>query len=330
MNRILITGGCGFLGSNLARRLLAKGHKVALFDLTTDLKNIENIQDRLNLIIQGDLAVASDVENAFRATKLSLGGLDTVFHLGSQVSHIVSQQDPYRDLKTNCIGTVNVLEAVKNLCPEAHVIYACSRSVYGKQDVLPIRERAPTNPVDNYGITKLTAEKYCLLYHYHYGTKATSLRMANLFGPYQVLTPVYQFIAYVFFCVMSERPFTFYGDGTQTRDFLYVGDACQAYIDAMETPEKSVGEIFNLGGLDYCSWNKAIEIAEEVTGKKAKVEYIEHTPLRAKLENPHSKLDYGKILSALDWQPRTSLREGFGKMLPFYGEHERWKRYLAD
>ena len=323
-----MTGGAGFLGSNMVRRLLSEDYEVVVVDnLSTG--NPENLRDTW-IKLEFHQKDISRLNPSSVDAKEIFDGTGVVFHFASQVSHITSQKDPYRDLEVNCWGTLNILEAMKRYCPDAHVIYSCSRSVYGRQENLPISEDAQTNPLDNYGITKLTAEKYGLLYNYHHGIKFTSLRMANLFGPRQVLTPIYQFIAYVFFCVMQSRPFTFYGDGSQTRDFLDVVDAVDAYTMCMENPEIVSGEVFNLGGKDYCTWNKAMEVAKEVTDGKILVRYIPHTPIREKLENPHSRLDSKKIAGALGWEPKTGLREGFEKMRDFYRKDDRWKLYLGE
>lgn len=318
--KYLVTGGLGFLGSTLTHRLVNEGHKVTIVDKALDEKNVADIKNQIK-VIHGNIANRAVVSRA-------MTNQDGVFHFAAQVDHILSQHNPYLDLETNLIGVLNILESMRKQCPDAPLLYSCTRSVYGRQKILPIKEIAPTNPIDNYGITKLGAEKFILAYNHHYEIKTTSFRLSNLFGPRQILTPVYQYISYVFFCVATKRPFTFYGDGNQTRDFLYIDDAVNAFMMGMENIDKINGKIFNLGGKDYVTWNRMMEIAAKVTGGKINVSYIPHTPLRAKLENPHSILDYRKIFNALGWSPEVGLKEGFKNMLEFYSKNNRWDRYM--
>jgi len=329
--KVLVTGGAGFIGANAIKDLLDDGHEVISFDYTDnpfrlhELKKCPRFSKNLK-IVKGDLrdkiAVAKAVKQA-----------DVILHLGGQVSHLLSQHDPYYDLEVNVVGTLNILEAIKEYNPLAYLIYSSSRSVYGKKmkrpDDDPITEEALPEPIDAYGITKLTCEHYIRLYHYHHGIKTTILRQANVFGPRQQLwTPVYQMVSWVFRRVWLNETLRFMGDGTQTRDFLYVGDLVNAYLTCMENPDVADGKTYNVGGLTYCTWNEVIKTAEEVTGNKAKVVYVKHTPIRAKLENPYSKLDYTKISSELGWKPAVSLKEGFERMKKYYESTEFLEDYL--
>jgi len=327
--KCLVTGGAGFIGSNLVKRLLEEGFEVLSFDSTQyPFRLYELVQgDSSNLeIIRGDLRNKEEVAKAVKRA-------DVIFHLGGQVSHILSQHDPYVDLNVNVVGTLNVLEAMKEYNPLAKLIYASSRSVYGKKmkkpDDPPITEEALPEPIDAYGVSKLTCEHYVRLYHYHHNLRTVILRQANVFGPRQQLwTPVYQMVSWVFRRVWLNEPLVFMGDGSQTRDFLYVEDLVDAYLDCVDNFEAVNGETFNVGGLTYCTWKEVIETAEKVTGNKARVTFVEHTPLRRKLENPYSCLDRTKIYKRLGWEPVTSLLEGFKRMKEYYETTVYIEKYL--
>jgi len=320
--KCLVTGGKGFLGSNLAHALLEKGYEVTVLDVAKggNFANIADISKDLKFIV-------TDIrDRAF--VKEAVQGQDVVFHLAGQVSHIVSQEDPYYDLDVNLNGILNILEACVQLNPKVHLIFASSRSVYGFPEYLPVDEKHPTNPIDAYGVTKLASEKYVNLYHYHHDLKTTIMRMANLFGPRQQLhTRVYQMVSWVFKCAMLKEPLSFYGDGEQTRDFLYVGDAVRAYVKAAEFPYSVEGKTYNLCGLTYCTWNEVMKTASKVTGNPITVNYEEYPALRKKLENPHHRLNGDAIMDDCSIQPKVTLEEGFREMLEYYWP-ERYKEYI--
>jgi len=328
MMKVLVTGGLGFIGSNTCRRLLEAGEEVISYDISPLSEAIHRVDDYIDQyadfrVVQGDLrdkeAVAKQVKK-----------VDFIIHLGGQVSHLLSQANPIYDLECNVIGTINILDAMKNYNPTAHLIYASSRSVYGRQDEQPIKEDVNIPmPIDNYGITKLAAEHYIRLGAHHDDLKVTILRQANVVGERQQLNqPIYQMISWVFRRVLLGETLRFMGDGTQTRDFLYVGDLVSAYTRCMGT-EKAYGKIYNAGGLTYCSWADAIKTAEEVTQREARVVYVPHSTLRSKLENAHSRLACQKIQEEIGWMPVTTLKEAFRLMRVYYlGKEGRLERYI--
>jgi len=320
--KVLITGGKGFLGSTLAHAFLEIEDVVTILDLPQggNPANLDDIRDKVNLV-EGDIRDRKALYSA-------MDDQDVIIHLAGQVSHIVSMEDPYLDLDINLNGVLNILETAIKMQPMPHVIFGSSRSVYGFPEYMPVDEKHPTNPIDAYGVTKLSSEKYVNLYHYHHDLPTTVLRMANLFGPRQQLhTRVYQMVSWIFKCAMLKEPLGFYGDGNQTRDFLYVDGAANAYLLCAHTPERSNGETFNLNGLTYCTWNEVMETASKVTGNELIVNYEEYPPLRRKLENPHHRLDGTKIRKALDWEPLTTLEEGFRVMLNYYWP-SRYEKYV--
>jgi len=318
--KVLITGILGFEGSNMALKMLEKGFEVHGLDIDKNSPRKE-ILSRVPVKF-GDI-------RSYELVKKAVKDVDAVCHLAGQVSHVKSQENPYLDLEVNCKGILNVLEAIRHTNRKCHLIFASSRSVYGKLRhsyeeclVNPIKEWELPKPIDGYGITKLASEHYCRLYSYHYDINTTCLRQANLFGPRQQLwTNEFQMISWIFRCIARDEEFTFMGDGNQTRDFLYVDDAINAFIKCIENPEKVYGEIFNLGGLDYCTWNYAMDTCGKVFNRKPKVKYIDYTPLRRKLENPHSCLDYSKIHKALGWSPKIDLYTGFLEMKKYFDEN---------
>jgi len=323
--KVLVTGGAGFIGSNLVRTLLEKGYEITVLDISDDLFRLEEVENKIKYV-KGDLR---DRELITRLIKQ----VDVICHLGGQVSHLLSQEDPYYDLEVNIVGTINILEAMKRYNPSAYLIYASSRSVYGKKmecpNDPPITEDVLPEPIDAYGITKLSSEHYTRLYHYHYDLKTTILRQANVFGERQQLwTSEFQMIAWVFRRVWLNEPLQFMGDGKQTRDFLYAGDLINAFLTCIDKIETANGEIYNVGGKTYCTWLEAIATAEEVTGNKAKLSLVPYTPIRAKLENPYSRLNGSKIKRQLGWQPKVTLAEGFKRMKEFYETTKNIDKYL--
>jgi len=319
--KVLITGVSGFLGANMALDFKRLGYEVTGLDIKETVRTNE---------LEGINFVVGDIRDSKLMTRL-IKDVDVVCALAGQVSHLYSQDDPKKDLDVNVNGILTVLNAIRTRNPKCQLLYASSRSVYGFPKYLPIDEEHPTRPIDAYGISKLASEHYVRLYQYHYGLRTTIFRQANLFGPrQQIWTSDFQMISWVFRCIKLNEPFTFYGDGEQMRDFLYVDDCVKAYELAVQYPERCYGQIFNLGGKDYITWNKLFRICEEVTGNKAKVEYIEYSPLRLKLENPFSCLNYAKAKQLLGWTPKVPVQEGIEKMNRYFTkerieEYTKWK-----
>ena len=315
--KVLITGVSGFLGSNMALRFKNLGYEVLGLDIQESVRSSE-LKDIT--MVQGDIRDSKLIDVVVK-------DVDVVCALAGQVSHLYSQDDPKKDLDINVNGTLTMLEAIRKHNPQCQLLYASSRSVYGLPKYLPIDEQHRTQPLDAYGISKLASEYYIRLYQYHYQLKATMFRQANLFGPrQQVWTSDFQMISWIFRCIKQNEPFTFYGDGEQMRDFLYIDDCIKAYELAIEHPERCYGQVFNLGGKDYVTWNKLMQICSEVTGNATKVKYIEYSPLRLKLENPFSCLNYAKAKELLGWTPMVGVREGVERMNEYFTE-ERLEAY---
>lgn len=327
--RVLVTGGLGFIGSNLSLSLAKEGHDVTILDKTKNWRNIEGHEDEFN-IINGDIRNTKDVE-------LAVNEQDAIVHLAANVSHIDAQKDPYLDMNTNIMGTINIAEAVKEFKHKPRVIYACSRSAYGRTRYLPVDEGHPVQPLDAYGISKLAGEKYLMMYSHHYNIPVLSFRKANVVGERQgIHTRAYQMISWIFRCVARDEEIGFWGDGKQSRDFLYVGDAVKFYKKAalddnvwdrdVPTP---TADYYNLPGGEYSTWLDAMYTCGEALDKDPVI-HLEPYPneTRVKLENPHSKLSGNKLLERFGDVPKTGLKTAFTNMDKFY--EDRWEEYLYE
>ncbi len=321
---ILITGGLGFLGSNLSISLLKDGHEVTIVDCSNNMRNLLECEDDLTIIRN---CIAKDY-----AWREFCKGKDAIVHLAANVSHIKAEKDPYLDVDSNIVGTINLCEGIKGLRSKPKIIYACSRSVYGKTQFMPVTEDHPTNPMDAYGISKLAAEKYLMKYSHHDDIPVVSFRMANLVGPRQGLhTRAYQMISWIFRCVSRDETIGFWGDGMQSRDFLYVGDAVDFYkkaIDDTYWEQQPIGDFYNLPGGEYSTWLKAIQTCGRVLNKSPTVQFEPYPPIRIKLENEHSRMISPKLLERFHAVPETTLEVAFKKMSEYYPG--RWEDYLDE
>src|SRR5437016_12773394 len=241
----MITGGLGFIGSNLARQLAALGADVLLVDsLIPDyggnLFNIGGIADRVRVNI-ADVRQQTTMNYLVRDRAV-------IFNLAGQVSHIDSMRDPYTDLEINCRSQLTVLEACRNHNPDVKVVFAGTRQVYGRPDSLPVTEAHLVRPTDINGINKAAGEYYHLVYNTVFGVRACSLRLTNVYGPRQLLKHNRQgFIAWFIRLVLENNEVQVFGDGTQLRDFVYVDDVADAFLRAGAS-DACNGEVFNVGG----------------------------------------------------------------------------------
>ena len=301
--RILVTGGAGFIGSHLADRLVAERHDVVVLDNeSTGLrKNVPAVAR----YIKGDVTRMDDLDEAF-ATRL-----EAVCHIAGQVSLIRSFTDPTIDLRTNTLGTLNVLQqCVKYRVPR--LLYASSMQAYGNTTVLPTPEDAPCEPASYYGITKYAAERYVRTTAERpdlgFEFNVTCFRMYNVYGPRQAVDNPYQGVLGIFIGnVLRNEPITIFGDGQQSRDFVYIDDVVNAWAGALSNP-RSYGGVFNLGsGRQIAIMDLARIVCETVGGTR---EYpIVHKPTRpGELRNVEA--DISRARSVLGWEPRVSFERG--------------------
>jgi len=314
--RALITGGVGFIGSNLARRLADMGAEVTLVDSMIpeyggNLFNISDVRERVRVNI-------SDVRDS-HSMKYLVRDQDYLFNLAGQTSHMDSMQDPFTDLEINSRAQLSILEACRRYNPELKIVFAGTRQIYGRPEYLPVDEKHPLKPVDVNGINKLAGEYYHLLYSRVYNIKACVLRLTNTYGPGMRVRDARQTLLGIWIKLLVEgKPFEVW-DGGQVRDFTYVDDAVEAFLLAAAR-EESVGEIFNLGGDPAIALKDLADLLVQIEGQGRFI-IRDYPSDRKPIDIGDYYADYSKIKQKLGWQPKTSLREGLSRSLAFYREN---------
>ncbi|MGZ6347707.1 MAG: GDP-mannose 4,6-dehydratase [Anaerolineales bacterium] len=311
---VLITGGLGFIGSNLARRLVDLGAQVTLIDSLIpqyggNLFNLSGYQDRLHVNI-------SDIRDEYGINFL-VQAQAYIFNLAGQVSHLDSMQNPYTDLEINCLSQLYLLEACRKFNPSARIIYSSTRQIYGKPQYAPVDENHPLAPVDINGVNKLASEWYHILYHRVYGIRTTSLRLTNTYGPRMRVVDARQtFLGLWIRQMIANQEIFVYGDGKQKRDFNYIDDAVEALLLAAVSP-KADGEIYNLGAADVISLQELAEEMIELNGSGT-FKLVPFPPDRKAIDIGDYYGDYSKIERDLGWKPAIGLRDGLKRTLEYY------------
>lgn len=315
----LITGGLGFVGSNLARRLVELGARVTLVDsLVPDyggnLFNLAGIEEQVRVNI-------ADVRDEYSMDYL-VRGRDLIFNLAGQTSHLDSMQNPYTDLDINCRAQLSILEACRKHNPKVKVVFTSTRQIYGKPDYLPVDERHLVHPTDVNGINKMAGEWYHIIYNNVYGIRAVSLRMTNTYGPRMRVKDARQtFLGVWVKRLIDGEPIEVWGDGLQIRDFNFVDDAVDAILLAA-TGEAADGQIFNLGSDERINLSDLAALCVEVNGGGT-FQVIPFPHERKSIDIGDYYTDYRKIHDALGWQPRVSLREGLNRTIEFYRANKK-------
>lgn len=317
--RVMITGGCGFIGSNLARRLVELGAQVLLVDVLApeyggNLHNIADIQDRVRVNI-------ADVRTEWSMRYL-VRDHDVLFNLAGQVSHIDSMTDPRTDLEINCRAQLTLLEACRHENPRIRVVYASTRQIYGRPRYLPLDEEHPTKPTDVNGINKLAGEQYHLLYNDVYGVRASALRLTNTYGPRMLMAHGRQgFLPWFVRQAMDGLPIHLYGDGGQQRDLTYVDDAVDAFLRAGASPAAD-GQVFNLGGPRPYALRDIAETIVRIAGRGS-VDLVPWPEEKKAIDIGSVYSDYARVKAALDWSPTIDLEEGIERMVAYYRVHRQ-------
>ncbi len=315
--RVMVTGGLGFIGSNLARQLATLGARVLLVDSLIpeyggNLFNISGI-DHLVRVNIADVRQQSTMNYLVRDQ-------DVIFNLAGQVSHIDSMQDPYTDLEINCRSQLSILEACRRYNPSVKVVFAGTRQVYGKADSLPVSEAHLVRPTDINGINKAAGEYYHLVYNNVFGVRACSLRLTNVYGPRQLIKHNRQgFIGWFIRLAIEDREIQIYGDGRQLRDFVFVDDAADAFLRAGAS-EAANGQVFNVGGLEPISHRELVQLLMTVAGA-GRFRFVEWPPEKKAIDIGDFYTDSALIDRTLGWRPATGLREGLSKTVDFYRAH---------
>ena len=302
---ILVTGGAGFIGSHLVRHLLAKGEKVtALDNLSTGLA--ENLPSEAKL-------VEMDILDEELPKVVAAGAFDAIVHLAAQTMVDTSIKNPLLDTRENLLGTVQVLEAAR-AANVKRVIFASTAAVYGdvKEDDLPVREAQPTLPLSFYGLSKLSVEKYLEMYEKLYGMEYVVLRFANVYGERQGDGGEGGVISIFAKAVAEGRDITIYGDGEQTRDFVYAGDIAEGILAALRTEE--VNAAYNLSTQTETSLRELVSLLAEIRGREIVPKY------GAEREGDiyKSMLSNSRARRGLDWQPATTLAEGLRRTYEYF------------
>jgi UDP-glucose 4-epimerase len=311
---VLITGGLGFIGSNLAIHLVGLGAHVTLLDnmLPEHGGNWFNIEP-----IAGRVVVEEcDVRDADRLASV-VRDKDFVFHLAGQNDHIRSFTDPFLDIDINIRGTAVLLEACRQHNPDARLVYAGTRGEYGPVSTLPVAEDAPTNPKGIYELSSLTAQRLCGIYHLNHGLRSISLRLTNVYGERAQMRHSRFGVANWFVrLALDNDVIKVFGTGTIKRDFLYVEDCIRAFLMIAAT-ESAYGEVFNVGSdVPSCFLEFANETVR-VAGSGS-VELVPFTPEREAQEPGDYYSDITKIGAACGWRPQVSLHDGLARTVEFY------------
>jgi len=316
---VLITGGLGFIGSNLSIELVKQGAHVTIVDNMlprqgSNLFNIKEIEDKVRVNI-------SDIRNQLSMNYL-VKGKDYIFHLAGQVNHVDSMRNPLQDLEINCAGTLVLLEALRHNNRNAKVIFAGTRGEYGASVSLPVDEDHPTNPKGIYAVTNLTAEKMILVYDDIFGIKGVCLRITNTYGPrHQMMHDEYGVFNWFIRKAMDNEEIPVFGDGRILRDFLYVKDLVSCMLMTATTDE-TYGKVFNIGAGVPVSFIELAKKIVEIAGT-GKVAYTEFTQERKEVEPGDYYANISRIKQIVGWSPKVSLNQGIQQTIDFYSKHKK-------
>ena len=305
--KYLVTGGAGFVGSHLIEQLLAEENEiVCLDDFSTGKRtNIAKFADRIS-IVEGDIRNPQLVRNAVK-------DVESVFHLAAQISVNRSTKEPLFDASVNIEGAINLLEAVRQSSAKRIVYVSTGGAIYGEPNVLPASEETIENPISPYGISKLVAEKYLKWFYDVYGISYSIIRPANIYGPRQDPLGEAGVISIFLGRIKDNNPVEIFGDGKDSRDYVYVRDISNICIKAMNSNKK---DIYNAGTGKQTNLLELVEIIERVTKSQVKKQFSPPRPGDVK----HISLDASKAREELNWTPSTDLEKGISNTWKWYEE----------
>ncbi len=317
--KVMVTGGLGFIGSNLVHKLVDLGAEVTIVDSLIpecggNPFNVEDIKKKVR-IENVDLREKAKIEDLVK-------NQDIIFNLAGKVSHIDSVEKPGEDFELNCRAHLFLLEACRKNNPEVKILYAGTRGEYGRANRLPVDEKCFLRPIDINGLNKMVGEWYHLLYYKIHGMRTASLRLTNTYGPRHLMTHGRQgFLNYFLRLAMDDEEIEIFGDGRQLRDFNYVDDVVEAFLLAA-TSDRAEGEVFNLGSGRPISLLEVTELLLRITGKGS----YKHVPFPEELKAidiGDYYADFGKIKKTLGWEPTIDLEEGLKRTGDFYKKNKK-------
>ena len=311
---VLITGGLGFIGSNLAENLVKYGSYVTCVDSLIpeyggNTYNVSEIKSKIDINI-------ADIRDQFSMNHI-VKNKDIIFNLAGQTSHLDSMEDPLTDLDINCRSQITILEACKNYNPNVKIVFASTRQIYGKPIYLPVDENHPIQPIDVNGINKFAGESYHLLYHNVYGINSTVLRLTNTFGQKMRIKDSKQtFLGIWLRNVLENKPICIYGDGCQLRDLNYIDDVVNALL-MVAIYSKSNGKVYNLGSKEIISLNDLAEKLTQANGSGV-IDKKQFPKKLKKIDIGNYYSNFDKITKEINWKPKFSINEGLLNTLNYY------------
>lgn len=314
--KVLITGGVGFIGSNLAHYLAQMEADVLLVDSLIpkyggNLFNIQDIRQRVRLNI-------ADMRDE-HGLRYLVKDQDVIFNLAGQVSHTDSMNDPYTDLEINARSQLSLLEACRHGNPKASIVFASTRQIYGRPQYIPVDEEHPLQPVDINGINKTAGEWYHIVYHNVYGLKTVSLRLTNTYGPRMRIKDARQtFLGWWLRQIIEGQTLQIFGDGRQIRDFNYVDDVVFALLLAARKDEAN-GKIYNLGAPEAINLVDLASLLIDINGSGS-YEIVPFPDNRKRIDIGDYHGNYSKIHQELEWTPQISLSTGLKRTLSYFNE----------
>ena len=314
---ILITGGLGFIGSNLARSLAVQGANVTLVDSLIPQYggNTFNIDDIQNKVVVN----VCDVRDTFAMAHL-IQGKDYLFNLAGQTSHLDSMTDPHTDLDINAAAQLSILEVCRKENPDIKIVFASTRQLYGRPDYVPVDEKHPISPVDVNGINKLAGEWYHLLYNNIYGIRACALRLTNTYGPGMRVKDARQTFLGIWIRLLLEgKPIKVFGDGKQLRDFNFVEDCVEALLLAGASDQAN-GKIYNLGCSEVIGLKNLAKMMVNL-GYGGSFDLAPFPSERKAIDIGDYFSDFSLITKELGWVPKIDLKDGLKRTLNYYREH---------
>jgi len=311
---VLVTGGLGFIGSALARRLVELGAKVTLVDSLIpeyggNLFNIHDIRDRV-IVDLTDVRDTAAMSSLIRKRQF-------LFNLAGQTSHLDSMIDPVTDLNINAAAQLHILEACRLHNRDLKIVFASTRQVYGRPQYLPVDEKHPIDPIDVNGINKLAGEWYHLLYNDVYRIRGCALRLTNTYGPGMRVKDARQtFLGIWIRRLIDQKPIQIFGSGTQRRDFNFVTDVVDALLRAAASDDAN-GQVFNLGHQEHVSLQELAALFVKLNGS-GNYELVPFPDDRKAIDIGDYYADFRKIDKLLGWSPQVGLENGLGRTLDFY------------